>query len=158
MEGFVANVLLVDDEPENACSLALALEHSGHRVYITGDARAAMDLMRRESIQCLITDYQMPDIDGVQLCLMIRACPRLARTPVLMLSAAPEPVEHQQCWSVFFRKPVCIEELIEAVDAHVATRLTVGPRAGARVSLRAAMRCGVPAASRWAPVKSACWP
>ncbi|MCP3711553.1 response regulator [Paraburkholderia sp. CNPSo 3274] len=155
----MANVLLVDDEPENACSLALALEHSGHRVHITGDARAALDFMRRESIECLITDYQMPDIDGVQLCLMIRACPRLAGTPVLMVSAAPEPAECQWCCSQFFRKPVCIEEVIEAVDAHVAARITVGLRAGIhKVSLRAAMRCGAPAASRWAPVRSACWP
>ncbi|WP_165979511.1 response regulator [Paraburkholderia guartelaensis] len=106
----MANVLLVDDEPENACSLALALEHSGHRVHITGDARAAIDFMRRESIECLITDYQMPDIDGVQLCLMIRACPRLAGTPVLMLSGAPEPVESEWCCSQFFRSRYALKK------------------------------------------------
>ncbi|WP_375542280.1 response regulator [Paraburkholderia sp. CNPSo 3274] len=159
MESAVANVLLVDDEPENALPLALALENSGHRVHITVRASAAMDLMRRQNIQCLITDYQMPDVDGVQLCRMVRACPCLALTPVLMLSAAPEPAEHQWCWSQFFRKPVCLEEIIEAVDAHVAARLTVGPRLGtSKVSIRAALQCEAPASSRWCPVRSACWP
>ncbi|MCX5545381.1 response regulator [Paraburkholderia sp. CNPSo 3076] len=150
----MANVLFVDDDPENVWPLALALESHGHRVSVVADASAAMAFMRREFVQCLITDYQMPDIDGIKLCQMVRASPTIAGLPVVLLSAAPEPDGCPRCWTRFLRKPVQVGQLIEAVDAYIAERLTV-----ARSPCRhAAGRFQYLSAARWAPVNSACGP
>ncbi|TDG03247.1 response regulator [Paraburkholderia guartelaensis] len=150
----MANVLFVDDDPENVWPLALALESQGHRVSVVTDAGAAMAFMRREFVQCLITDYQMPDVDGIRLCQMVRAWPVFSGLPIVLLSAAPEPEGCPRCWSRFLRKPVQVTLLIEAVDAYIAERLTV-----ARSRCRhAAGRFQYLGAPRWAPVNTTCGP
>ncbi|MCP3727731.1 response regulator [Paraburkholderia sp. CNPSo 3272] len=152
----MANVLLVDDDPENLWPLALAMESRGHRVTSVADGRAALDLMRREPVQCLITDYEMPGIDGVALCQMVRASPAFAGLPIVLLSAAPEPDVGPRCWSLFLRKPVPVGELIDAVDAYVAARLASPPLPCA--IHHAAGRFQHLAPARWAPVNMACGP
>ncbi|MEX3815055.1 response regulator [Paraburkholderia sp. BR13439] len=155
----MANVLLVDDDPENLWSLQIALESHGHRVSVADNAQRAMDILRRHTIEILITDYEMPDIDGAQLSCWVRAHPARNEMPVLMLSAAPEPLRGAQCWNRFLRKPVSLGDLIEAIDAHVAIRLTAARAhysSGASVS--SALRYLCPAASRLPAVHSGCWP
>ena len=71
----VANVLLVDDDAENLWSLQLALESDGHHVSVAGDANCALDILCRESIQLMITDYEMPGIDGAELCRLVHEQP-----------------------------------------------------------------------------------
>jgi CheY-like chemotaxis protein len=144
----VANVLPVDDDPENLWSLQVALESDGHQVSVAGDALRAMDLLRRKAIQFLITDYGMPGIDGAELCRMVRAQPAHSELPILMLSAAPEPLEGRH-WTRFLRKPASVGELTEVIDAYVAVRLAApASRAPCSTSLRAVLKCQHPAVSR----------
>lgn len=61
------SILVVDDDLDNLCALQLALEAGGHRVSLAGDAQLALDILCRQSIQIIVTDYEMPEIDGVEL-------------------------------------------------------------------------------------------
>lgn len=97
----MANILLVDDDLENLWALQLALEADGHRVVAVEDAGRALDLLRREPVHFMITDYEMPLVDGAQLCRMVRAWGALS-LPIVMLSAAPEPVSAPGAWA-----PLC---------------------------------------------------
>ncbi|MCX5539395.1 response regulator [Paraburkholderia sp. CNPSo 3076] len=152
----MANVLLVDDDPESVWPLALALEEDGHRVTVLAGAHTAIAFMRREVVQCLITDYQMPDIDGIKLCQMVRAHPVFAQLPIVLLSAAAEPDWCPRCWSRFLRKPVQVSELLEAVDAYVAARLTSAESRSPSWHMGERFQHLAPA--RWAPVNTACGP
>ena len=60
----MANILLVDDDLENLLSLQVALEGDGRHVTVAGDAQRPLDHVRREPVELLITDYEMPGIDG----------------------------------------------------------------------------------------------
>ncbi|MEC5409978.1 response regulator [Paraburkholderia sp. MPAMCS5] len=154
----MANVLLVDDDPENLWSLQVALEGDGHHVSVAGDARRAMDLLHRERVEFLITDYEMPDIDGAQLCRWVRAQPAHHDMPIMMLSAAPEPSGAPRWWTRFLRKPASIDQLTDAINAHVAVRLTTEARPRCHASRYALLKCQYPAVSRWAAVNADCWP
>jgi CheY-like chemotaxis protein len=63
----VPNILLVDDDLNAALPLALALEQNGHRVTVTADASNALPLLWHQRIDCLVTDFEMPGLDGAQL-------------------------------------------------------------------------------------------
>jgi CheY-like chemotaxis protein len=71
----VANLLLVDDDAENLASLQLALESDGHHVSIAGDASRAMEMLMSEPIELVVTDYEMPGMDGTEFCRQVRAQP-----------------------------------------------------------------------------------
>lgn len=155
IRGDMANILLVDDDQESLWSLQVALESEGHHVSVAGDAQRALDLLRREPVQLLITDYEMPGIDGTQLCRLVRAQPAYVDVPILMLSAAPEPRNVPNLWTRFLRKPASFADLLMFIDVHVAARLCL--RASG-VSPASVLRCAERAASRWAAVDVRTWP
>ncbi|GJH39402.1 response regulator [Paraburkholderia hospita] len=150
----MANILLVDDDLESLWALQLALEANGHRVMVVEDAGRALDLLRREPVHFMITDYEMPIVDGAQLCRTVRAWGAHSSLPIVMLSAAPEPVSAPRAWTYFLRKPAGFGTLSGLIDAHVAPRLT-GVK---RVSVEASLRCAQRAASRWPAIIADCWP
>ncbi|POR45794.1 response regulator receiver domain-containing protein [Paraburkholderia eburnea] len=151
------NILLVDDDLNNASPLALALQHDGHRVTMASNASAALTVLRHQLIDCLVTDYEMPGLDGAQLCDLVRAQPAFAALPVVMLSAAEEPLERGRCWSFFLRKPVTVARFLEVIDACAARRLTHHPVAG-QTAHAVARRYQYLAPQKWRAVQSSCWP
>jgi CheY-like chemotaxis protein len=145
----MSTVLLVDDDPDNLWALQLALESDGHHVVLARNGADALHRILRELPQLVITDWQMPEMDGAELCRRIRCQPALAHLPIVMLSAMPEPSDSRRCWSAFFRKPAELDMLLRTVDMFIAERLAaVAVRPGATDR----------AASRWQPVNPRCWP
>lgn len=60
-------VLIVDDEPDVLASLEDILELQGHSVCAVGSASEALDVLKNESFDCILSDIRMPDMDGEQL-------------------------------------------------------------------------------------------
>lgn len=84
-------VLLVDDEPDILESLALVLARDlpGLRVLTAHSGAAALDILRREPVALVVTDYRMPAMDGLALTAGIhRLHPGL---PVILMTAYPDP-------------------------------------------------------------------
>ena len=157
----MANILLVDDDVENLWSLQVALEGDSHRVSVAGDVRRALDILRRNPIQCIVTDYEMPEIDGVEFCRIVRSQRAHCALPIVMMSASPELTHTPPFWNRFLRKPASFEDLISVIEEHTAAPLP-GPaswqRRNAAASMRASLQCEHPPASRWPPVSARCWP
>jgi len=77
-------VLVVDDEPRMLSMMRRVLEADGYSVIMAGDGRAALEILRNESIDLMILDVMMPDLDGFDVCRMAR---RESLIPILMLTA-----------------------------------------------------------------------
>ena len=99
----------------------------------------ALRVVLHEMPMLIVTDWQMPEMDGAELCRRVRCQPAFARLPIVMLSAMAEPSADPHCWSAFFRKPADLNELLRAVNSFIAARLTnvtshpsTETRAGAR--------------------------
>ena len=122
----MANILLVDDDVESLWSLQVALEGGSHRVSVAGDVRRALDILRRNPIQCIVTDYEMPEIDGVEFCRIVRSLPDKCALPIVILSASPEPTHTPPFWNRFFRKPASFDELISVIEEHTGRLCPAG--------------------------------
>jgi two-component system, OmpR family, alkaline phosphatase synthesis response regulator PhoP len=80
-------ILVADDEVQYVDVIACKFRNAGLTVITAGNGREALDLARKEKPDLVITDYQMPEMDGLALCAAMRKDPTLALTPVILLTA-----------------------------------------------------------------------
>ena len=115
-------VLVVDDEDGIVGVLAAILEDAGYRVRTASNGRQALDSVERERPDLVLSDFMMPLVDGAQLGCALRAEPRWANIPVVMMSAVPEELLRAEFdgYAAFLRKPFDIAGLLEAVAGALA--------------------------------------
>ena len=94
------HILIADDYPPNRVLLRQQLEFLGHRVAEAEDGQVALELWADERFEVLISDCNMPRLNGYQLARRIRIQERCERrAPILILgyTADAEPDEVQRC-------------------------------------------------------------
>src|SRR5207253_9511043 len=91
------------------------IESAGHQVMPVMDGVDALEKLAALNPQIIISDWQMPGMDGWALCRRVRDLPQYTRLPVVLLSATVVPLAENGCWSVFFRKPVDLEVLLRCL-------------------------------------------
>jgi CheY-like chemotaxis protein len=139
-------ILLVDDEPDILAVLQMALMWRGYRVLLSKDGKAALDAAGRSLPDLIVTDYNMPQMDGIELCRQLKRYPVLAEIPVIMVSAQAPAHQKTALWNVFFFKPLDLDAFESTVGLLLLSRPlreTLGPV------------CSDRAISRWQPVPSA---
>lgn len=85
-----ARVLLVDDEIFILRAVFRVLTHLGCSVHVAGDARRALELLRDERFDLLVTDNRMPGLDGPGLIARVRADPRQKNLRIVLCSAVDD--------------------------------------------------------------------
>jgi predicted signal transduction protein with EAL and GGDEF domain/DNA-binding response OmpR family regulator len=85
-----ACLLLVDDDPMGRLLTGRALRERGFEVIECDRAEAALELIGREAVDCVIADVLMPGIDGFEFVRRVRASDRGALVPILMLTSLDE--------------------------------------------------------------------
>lgn len=80
-------IVACDDEAYITRAVSMKLQKAGFEVETCPDGQAAWDAIERELPQLLITDYQMPRLDGIELCRRLRSHETTADLPVIMLTA-----------------------------------------------------------------------
>ena len=83
----MAKILVVDDLPINRQFLVTLLGYYGHRLLEAQDGAQALELVRAEHPDLVITDIVMPTMDGIEFVLRLRADPALAKTEVIFYTA-----------------------------------------------------------------------
>lgn len=83
----MATILVVDDRPVNRELLKTLLEYHGHRVVEASDGAEALDLIKRERPNLVISDILMPTMDGYQLVREMRSDAASANIPVIFNTA-----------------------------------------------------------------------
>ena len=78
-------ILVADDEFAVLEVLSMALESEGHRVLKAGDGADALRILVSQPCDVLVCDEVMPVMSGAQLAYAMRADPRLATIPVIMM-------------------------------------------------------------------------
>jgi putative two-component system response regulator len=89
--GDKAVVLVADDDPYVQKTLSALLSEQGYRVVLASDGREAQDRLRETPTDLCVLDYDMPGVNGMNLCRQIKADPATCLLPVIMLTGmAPE--------------------------------------------------------------------
>ena len=79
-----ARILVVDDEPNILGTLAPLLRARGYEVLTAMNGRAAVESVERETPELIVLDLGLPDIDGVEVCRLVRDG---RATPIIVLTA-----------------------------------------------------------------------
>jgi DNA-binding response OmpR family regulator len=114
-------ILIADDESYVTQILNLNLQRRGYTVFVAGDGAAAYDLAVAHAPDLVISDYQMPILDGLGLCMRLKSNPLTAHVPVLLLTArghtlTPDDLARTNIRAVL-PKPFSIRELFPKIEA-----------------------------------------
>lgn len=82
-----ARLVLVEDDPDLAETLSLALEREGYRVARFADGRAGLEGILESPPDLVILDLNLPDIDGLSVCRELRDTDSVRDLPIIMLTA-----------------------------------------------------------------------
>ncbi len=83
----VPRILLVDDDADTQAIVAEMLEAIGMQVEAASDGERALDRLVLQPFDLVVLDWNLPGMDGLELCQEIRKHPRLGSLPVLFLTA-----------------------------------------------------------------------
>ncbi|MEM8930599.1 MAG: response regulator [Acidobacteriota bacterium] len=83
----IRRVLVVDDSPTVRTLVGATLEDAGYQIAHAGTGMEALAQLRKEVPDLVLLDIGLPNMDGFQLCQLLRQNPATAELPVIMLSA-----------------------------------------------------------------------
>ena len=105
--------------------LTSQLEKLGHSAVVVEDGAKAFEAWQRDGCDLILTDCQMPTVDGFELTRMIRekeAVEGLARTPIIAITANALRGEGDRCLAVgmdgYLTKPKSLQDLRAALELH----------------------------------------
>jgi PAS domain S-box-containing protein len=122
-DGERARVLIADDNTDMREYLTSLLRNSGYHVSEAIDGQVALEAIRTDVPDMVISDVMMPGLDGLQLVAALRSEPRTAAVPILLLSARAgqeASIEGLQAGADdYLVKPFAAAELLARVRANI---------------------------------------
>jgi DNA-binding response OmpR family regulator len=119
------NILVADDDRHGRFLLNSALSQAGHSVTEVEDGREAWETWQRDHHPLVISDWMMPDVDGLELCRRIRAGKASSLTYVILITARAGKASYLDAMDSgvddFISKPFEKDQLLARV--RVATRI-----------------------------------
>lgn len=79
-------ILTVDDSPSIRQMVSFTLKNAGYQVIEAGDGNAGLSQAKSTSCALIITDQNMPGMDGLTMIKALRGLPSYKTTPILMLT------------------------------------------------------------------------
>jgi two-component system NtrC family sensor kinase len=118
-----ATLLVVDDDEGARARLRETFETQGHRVVTAQDAPAALRALHKEPPDLILLDVEMPGVDGLALCRLLRAQGATKRLPIVVVSAQDDEARKVEAFAAgaddFVAKSAPRGELVSRVSAHL---------------------------------------
>jgi CheY-like chemotaxis protein len=117
-------ILIVDDDADLREALVDVLTDKGYRVVQAGHGGEALDYLNANAPApaLILLDLQMPHMDGRQLMKVLKADPRHASIPVVLVSSQPDTRQLAQTLgaAAYLEKPIEIDPLLQSVESYHA--------------------------------------
>jgi CheY-like chemotaxis protein len=116
-----ASILIVDDDQSIRDLLRLHLSAAGYEVHVAEDAISAGYMVLRSPPDMIITDINMPHMDGFEFIAALRADRAIPRIPVIFLTSVEDgDLRGKELGAVgYVTKPVRADRLLSLVAQHV---------------------------------------
>ena len=125
-------ILVVDDEPDVTDLVVYHLKTKGFQVEALNNATASISRVRSFLPDLIILDIMMPELTGIQICRILRADPKLAKIPIIFLTAKSEPQDRIEGFESgaddYLAKPFSPKELVLRIES-ILRRATGGLQA-----------------------------
>ena len=116
----MTTILVVDDYRVNLHMLRHILRKQGYTVQTAGDGARALEALAQQPADLVISDINMPVMDGFAFVEAVRADATLAHLPIIMLTATGDDENSQRALDAgangFITQPFDSAELIETVE------------------------------------------
>src|SRR5262252_7764681 len=118
-----ATLLIVDDDVSAREGLRSIFEKAGHQTIAVGDAPAALRLLNKRACDLVLLDIELPEVDGLSLCRLLRAQPALKQLPLVVFSANDSEVQKVEAFTAgaddYIVKPSTPGELLSRINSHL---------------------------------------
>ncbi len=118
------DVLIVEDNSEQAHLTKLLLERHGYRAHCLTDSSGAFDQILEDRPLVVILDLMMPQVDGLRLCQQIKSNPETASTRIVIYSGKIYDSDRRKALQLgadaFFVKPTRASQLIKKLNELLA--------------------------------------
>lgn len=126
MDYLKEELLIVDDNPENLKVLGDMLRNEGYSVRAAKNGSQALASIESSEPDLLLLDVHMPEMDGFELCRIIRAKPQFKSLPIIFISALDDSFNKVQGFEAggndYMTKPFDLEEVKVRVKTHLKLR------------------------------------
>lgn len=117
-------IMTVDDSPTIRQMLSVALKGAGYEVVEAVNGQDALQKLEAEPVNMLITDLNMPQMDGIDLVRRVRQSPGLRFLPIIMLTTESQEAKRMEGKSAgasgWIVKPFKPEQLLKVVQMVMA--------------------------------------
>lgn len=117
----MSTILVADDEESLRLLIRTTLESSDTTILEASDGNSALEMARQEMPDLIVLDWMMPGRNGLEVARELRADPRTAGLPILMLTAMGQEKDRKEGLAAgvqaFLVKPFSPLELLERVQA-----------------------------------------
>ena len=120
-----ATLLIVDDDQSTRERLREIFENADYRVVTATEASSALRVLKGVRCDLVALDLEMPGVDGLALCKLLRAQPITGKLPIIALSESDDETRKVQAFTAgaddYITKPSTPGELLSRVSLHVRT-------------------------------------
>lgn len=121
------NILIVDDEKFNIDIVGAYLREQNYKLSFALNAKAVMKVVNVKRIDLILLDINMPDVDGFQVCTMLKANLKTKDIPIIFLTAHNDVEYISRAFEVggvdYINKPFNSVELLARVKTHLQNRV-----------------------------------
>lgn len=118
-----AEILIVDDMPDSIAYSGTLLRAEGYRVFVATGGHAAIRFLERRIPNLILLDIQMNDINGIELCKIIKTNSKTRDIPIIFLTSETSPEIIGTCFEVggcdYVKKPFTQEEYLARIRTHL---------------------------------------
>lgn len=118
------NILIVDDTPENLRLLVGVLNEKGYQTRPVPHGKLALSAAKLNPPDLILLDILMPEMDGYEVCIQLKADDKTKQIPVIFLTAVNEVLDKVKAFAVggvdYITKPFQVEEVLARVETHLA--------------------------------------
>ena len=124
----MARILVIDDDASLLQMMSLMLKRAGHDPILATNGQEGINIARGDQPALAIVDVMMPELNGYEVCRILREDPETEHIPLLVLTALSQPEQREMAAEAgaddFVTKPVTRDDLV----THVDDLLETGPR------------------------------
>lgn len=116
-------ILIIDDHPTNLKLMRVLLESEGYLTQTAASAEAALAMLHDNPPDLILTDIQLPDMDGLELTRKLKSVSATAAVPVVAVSAFAHADDRARALdagcAAYFSKPLDTAAFCAAIRAFI---------------------------------------
>ena len=115
----MAKILIIDDDVLITNLMNTLVTMDGHTAIVVNDSTRAVRVAKAENPDLITLDLMMPNLNGYEICELLRADSQFARTPIIIVSAKEDSKSKEMAYAAgatkFINKPFNIEDFLVAI-------------------------------------------